>query len=359
MDPGGSPAARRRKAFLDSRLGAVILLLAAGLLWGSAFPGIKRGYVLLGIGPGALRAIVVFAGVRFVLSGLLVLGAGLAGGVGIRPERRRLAALLLLGFVQTTLQYAAFYVGMAATTGAKGALITASSSFFLAAFSPLFFPEDRLTLARGAGLVLGFSGVAVANLAGGTLAGGAWYGDVLMLVTGLCSAGASLLTKRLVRVVHPLLLNGWQVLFGGLLLLAAALPLGPLEPPPIPLELVALTIYLSLVTAIAFTLYYVVVRHHDLTLVATYRFVVPLCGFVESSLLIPGEGLGWPLLAAAALVVAGIWVVHRGPKTSSLSTARPAAAIERPQVRASTVDSRPSTVPSRGAKDSEASRSDR
>jgi drug/metabolite transporter (DMT)-like permease len=317
MHPAGSPAAGQRRAFLDSRAGAIILLLVAGLLWGSAFPGIKRGYVLLGIGPGALRAIILFAGVRFVLSGLLVLGGSLVGRVGVRPERRRFAGLLLLGLVQTALQYAAFYVGMAYTTGTKAALITASSSFFLAAFSPLFFPEDRLTLLRGAGLALGFAGVAVANLSGGTLAGGVWIGDVLMLVTGLCSAGASLLTKRMVRSMHPLLLNGWQVFLGGLMLLAVALPLGPPDLPPIPFELVALTVYLALVTAIAFSLYYVVLRHHDLTLVATYRFVIPLCGFVESSLLIPNESLGWPLLAAAALVVAGIWVVHRGPDADS------------------------------------------
>jgi drug/metabolite transporter (DMT)-like permease len=121
----------------------------------------------------------------------------------------------------------------------------------------------------------------------------------------------------MVRSMHPLLLNGWQVLLGGLMLLAVALPLGPLDLPPIPLELVALTVYLSLVTAIAFSLYYVVIRHHDLTLVATYRFVIPLCGFVESSLLIPNESVGWSLLAAAVLVVAGIWVVHRGPEPDS------------------------------------------
>jgi len=287
-------------------------MLLVALLWGSAFPAIKRSYVLLGVAPGDLRVPVLFAGLRFLTAGVaLVVVAGLAG-LRPRPGRRELGWLLLLGLLQTTLQYSAFYVGLAYTTGIQAAIIVAANSFFLALLSPLVFPAERMTAGRWLGLAVGFGGVVVANLHRTAGFGDVqWLGDLLILCTAAFSALASIVGKRLVPTVHPVLLNGLQLCIGATVLLAATLPWGPLTPPAFDAELVWLTAYLVGVTAVSFSLYYLVLQHHELTRVAAYRFLIPLCGVLESALLIPGEAVGMPLLLATGLVAAGIWIVNR------------------------------------------------
>ncbi len=292
--------------------GAVLVVLVAAVLWGSAFPAIKRGYLLLGIGSSAVSEVLAFAGVRFLLAGVLLLAGAAICRLGPRPTPRQLGGLLILGLIQTALQYTTFYLGMARTSGVKASVIVASGSFFLAGLSPLFYRDDRLDRWRVAGLVVGFSGVLLANLSrGGGGLGGQWQGDALILVTGLCSAVASLLSKRLVRALHPVVVNGAQVTMGSLVLLAVSLPFVEARPGRLTLELGGLTLYLAGVTAVAFSLYYLVVKYHDLSRVAAYRFMIPVSGVILSALLIPGEALSWHLAVAAALVALGIWTVNR------------------------------------------------
>jgi len=304
--------------WLQHPRGAVVAVLFAALLWGSAFPSIKRGYALLEIDPArGLSDALAFAGVRFLLAGLfLLVGASVFKlGVVVR-EPRTLVRLAALGLVQTTLQYTTFYSGMLYTTGVKASVIVASGSFFLAALSPIFFRDDRLTRRRVVGLVVGFFGVVVANLARSDAADleVQWLGDGLILATGLCSAVASLLSKRLVRDLHPAVVNGYQATFGALVLLLVSIPTTGLGVARIDVEVVLLTLYLATVTATAFTLYYLVVKYHDLSRVAAYRFLIPLSGVTLSALLIPGEELRPSLVGAAALVGVGIWVVNRAQR---------------------------------------------
>jgi len=302
--------------------------MVAALLWGSAFPAIKRGYVLLELAPESVPEVILFAGVRFFIAGVLLLMGAAIFRLGPLPSRRQLGALLILGLIQTVLQYSTFYVGLAYTTGVKASVIVASGSFFLAALSPFFFKDDKLDRWRIGGLVIGFLGVLLANLSrdtGGVL-GGSWIGDLLILVTGICSAVASLLGKRLVQDLHPVVMNGFQITLGSIVLLAASLPFAEVTLSVPSLELTGLTAYLALVTAIAFTVYYLVVKYHDLSRVAAYRFLIPVSGVVLSALLIPGERLGWQLIGAALLVAIGIWTVNR-PRATDGSPQRPLASI--------------------------------
>jgi len=303
---------RSARLLRDPRV-AVLLFVVVSLLWGSAFPAVKRCYVLMAVQPGDVALPLIFAGSRFLVAGLLLIAVGALRARGAGLWRGLLRWVLLLGVIQTFLQYAAFYVGMSLTTGIKASILVAAGSLFLALLSPLVYRADRLTRLKLLALGLGFAGVILANRArgGAAVAGHAeWLGDLLILGTALCSAVASLLSKRLVQRISPVALNGGQLITGGLLLVAVALPLGP-RLPPVSVELVALTLYLTVVTAVAFSLYYLVVKHHDLTRVAAYRFLIPLFAVTESALLIPGERLHLPLILAAILVISSIWLINR------------------------------------------------
>lgn len=54
----------------------MILAVLATLLWGSAYPCIKIGYEWFQIAADDLGSKFLFAGIRFVMAGLMVLGSG-------------------------------------------------------------------------------------------------------------------------------------------------------------------------------------------------------------------------------------------------------------------------------------------
>ena len=112
-------------------------VLFCALLWGSAFPVIKRVYGTwedLGV-ERSLAMIFLFAGVRFSIA-----GAGLLlFGKGLRNEIRRTRWALILGFAiaQTFVQYVFFYQAIAVSSGSLAALMVATGSFWWMLLSPI------------------------------------------------------------------------------------------------------------------------------------------------------------------------------------------------------------------------------
>ena len=78
----------------------------------------------------------MFAGVRFVLAGLMVFCFtwGKSRRIPTIPKQR-VGGVLLYGALQTGLMYILNYIGVANTTATKTSIITAASAFFAVVFS--------------------------------------------------------------------------------------------------------------------------------------------------------------------------------------------------------------------------------
>lgn len=108
----------KTQKIFGSWAGMLAACLIACFLWGSAFPCVKTGYALFGIAASDTASIIMFAGVRFTLAGLLVVAAlSIARRKPFLPEKRDLKVIGILSLFQTILQYLFFYVGLAHATG--------------------------------------------------------------------------------------------------------------------------------------------------------------------------------------------------------------------------------------------------
>ena len=82
------------------------------MLWGSAFPCVKTGYKLFEIDTNSPASLMLFAGVRFALAGVLVISFGsIQKRRFLVPRPRNIWRVLLVGLVQTDLHYPWFYIG--------------------------------------------------------------------------------------------------------------------------------------------------------------------------------------------------------------------------------------------------------
>ena len=145
----------------------VICLLAAFccLLWGSAFPAVKIGYGLLSISSADSAEQLIFAGLRFFFAGVVAVLFHSASLRRLRlPARSSLWKATKLGLIQTLVQYALFYIGMAHTSGVKGSVLMAVHVFFAILISAKLFHYERLNAPKLLGCLCGFGGVLLSAL---------------------------------------------------------------------------------------------------------------------------------------------------------------------------------------------------
>jgi drug/metabolite transporter (DMT)-like permease len=286
--------------------------LVCALLWGSAFPMVKTGFVMLDI-QHSTGGKLYFAAYRFLLAGVMIFAGVLVSRRSILLSRKRdYTAMVLTGLLQTTLQYTFFYIGLSNTTGVKASIIIGSGSFFLALFSHLWFKDDPLSLRKSAGLVLGFLGIVLVNIQGDSLDFHMTLtGEGFILLTALSSTLALVVVKKTAVRVYPPLMSAYQLVTGSVALFLLALFF---ESPTILVFTrgsVALLLYLSFLSAAAFSLWYLLIQYNRLSSMAIYRFLIPVCAALLSVAIIETEHLHWPALAALALVCMGLVLTAR------------------------------------------------
>lgn len=286
-------------------------VLVCALLWGSAFPAIKTVY-----GIWARQGVVVgaqdfwwFAGVRFTIAGVALLIASR------RPwaELRATPKFRLFGFAlsQTFFQYLFFYLAMSVASGSLAGLLTSTGSFWWMILTPVLLKVSWPTRRQWAALIVGGLGITLATAAPGAGAGDPLLGAMLMLAATGFGALGLIQFRRLRQTISARAATGWSLLGGGGMLLLVGSPAFARADLLLSLPVVGLTLWLALVSAAAFSLWNHLSTRHPVPLLAGYRFLVPLCGMLESLLFLKAETAGWGLLVGAGLVVVSLVMAQR------------------------------------------------
>ena len=303
-----------QKQNILTKTGIVALLACVCcILWGSAIPVIKTGYRFLHVDSSDIASQIVFAGVRFTLAGILVLiFASIREKKVMIPDKEILKYAVPECIAHTVGQYFFFYIGVANTSGVKGGIITGLGNFIAILLSCLVFRNERMTRRKIAGCVLGFAGVVVINLLGNSLdMGFKLIGEGFVLIAQLSYGISTVLINLFSRKVSPVVLSGTQFTMGGIVLMLIGAGMGGhLE--NVTTGGVVSIFYLAMVSAVAYTLWSVLLAWNDVSKVAIFGFVNPLCGVILSALIL-GEvkqAFNVGSLAALILVCAGIYIVN-------------------------------------------------
>ena len=291
----------------------IIWLVAAFccLLWGSAFPAIRAGYAALDIGGGDTFSIILFAGVRFFGAGVLTLIIFSAiGKKPLLPKKQDLPKIGVLSVFQTILQYLFFYLGLAFTTGSRASIVNATSVFFALLISALLFKQEKLTAAKIIGCAVGFAGVILVSL-DAFQSGGSLLGEGFILLSSVSYAFSSVFMKKYSKNADPAMLSGCQFMLGGAVMIAVGLLAGGTLS-HISAKGVIITVYLMLVSALAYSLWSILIKHNDVSKIAVCGFMTPVFGFVLSLLFDSSStASGFIAIPALVLAVAGIIIVNR------------------------------------------------
>lgn len=303
-----------KKDFLQKNYVVALLAMVCCLLWGSAFPCVKTGYALFGIEAADTASQIVFAGIRFTLAGILtvLIGSGLSRKV-LFPEKTSWGMVIKLCLAQTVIQYVFFYVGMAHTSGVKGSIIEASNVFFAILISSLLFHYETMKLSKMAGVLIGFAGVVLINLNGeGLDSSMSFMGEGFLLLSTLSYAFSSVLIKKFSQKENPVTLSGYQFFIGGIIMTIAGYVMGG-ELSGFTVKSTALLIYMAMISAVAYSLWGILLKHNPVGRVAVYGFMNPVFGVILSAIILKEQNQAFTLqgLFSLVLVCIGIYLVNR------------------------------------------------
>ena len=269
------------------------------LLWGSAFPCIKIGYGLWNIESADTSAQILFAGMRFVLAGILaVIFGSLLEGKFIKPEKGCAGKIVWLAMLQTVIQYLFFYIGLAHTSGVKASIIEAVNVFVAIIVSGFIFHQE-------------FAGVVLINMNGMNFQM-SLSGEGAIFLSTVAYAFSSVFLKRYSVKHNPVMLSGYQFIVGGIILSAAGFAMGG-RLSTVSTGGVLMLIYLALVSAVAYSLWGMLLKYNPISRVAVFGFMNPVFGVILSAWLLRegAQAFGPISLVSLVLVCAGIYIVNK------------------------------------------------
>lgn len=229
----------------------------------------------------------------------------------------------LLVSVLFAAEFALLYPGLQLTTAAHAVILLYTSPFVVALGAHVLIPGDRLTVAKLAGLLLAFVGVATVVLGrdatlGQSGGGSTLLGDLLCLGGAFAWGGLTLVIRAsALKKVAPERVTFVQLLLSAPMLIALSLALGePGLTDPTPLHWGAFAFTVVFVAFFVFTSTNWLYLRYPASRVMAFLLLTPVFGVIAAHLLL-GEALSHNLVAGLGLVVAGLWLVNRPPQTSA------------------------------------------
>lgn len=309
---------KTKEHILQNPTVSAILACLCCLLWGSAFPCIKLGYQLFTIQSSDTASQILFAGIRFALAGVMVIIAGsFLQRKFLKPTKAAVPSILKLCLLQTVMQYVFFYIGLAHTTGVKGSIVNAVNVFFSILVSCVLFKLEKLNHQKMLGCILGFVGVVIVNLSGNMSMNFNLLGDGFLLISAFAYALSTVLIKIYGKSNDPVMLSGYQFFAGGLLMIIIGLCIGG-RIQTVTAAGMGLLLYMGFISAGAYTLWGLLLKHNPVSKVAVFGFFTPIFGVILSALIL-NEGTSFDLKTVTALILVciGIIVVNYEKNTVS------------------------------------------
>ncbi len=313
----------KNKSFLSSILFVALAASFCSFLWGSATPCIKIGYKLFSIAPTDTATVILFAGVRFFIAGILtaIVGSLMERKFLFPASKGAWGKAFVLSMFQTVIQYFFFYGGLTKASGVTSALTISTNVFASLLIAVFVFRQEKLSALKIVGCVVGFSGVALVNAFGssGTDYHVSFFGEGFIFLSSICYGFSGGFSKKFSKTENPVMLSGYQFIVGGFIMIVVGYLFGGRFSGFTPKSVLLLG-YLAFISACAYSLWGILLKYNDVSKVVIFGFLNPVFGVILSMIFLHERGQNAVIVAISLVLVSiGIVVVNRKEKQKSLS----------------------------------------
>jgi len=283
------------------------------LLWSTAYAGIKLGL--------QFDTPFHFAGIRFIISGLMILPFTVKPAVYFSMIRNNWKVVAWVTILQIVVNYSLFYQGLNLVPGALGAVVYGAQPLIIALVAALLHKDDKLTRTKIITIIFGLSGVILISVGRQAfrLGTGMEIIGVLMLLTGnFATAGSNVIISLKSKDINPFVLSSSSLFFGGVVLYLISIPVEVRHEGPLPVKYWMILLWLSFMAASAFSIWYKLLQRPGVKVseLNLWKFINPVAGAVLSWLFIPGENPELLTIAGIIIITFSLIIYYRSTNES-------------------------------------------
>jgi drug/metabolite transporter (DMT)-like permease len=286
----------------------VFLLL--GAIWSSSFLWIK--IAVQEISPITLVAFRTLFGLLF--------GLAVIFNQGIRWPRslKEWFPLLLLGITNVAIPFTLISWGEQSIDSAVAAILDATVPLFTIVIAHFLLSDDKMTLPKTLGLVIGFAGVVVLLSKDIGISTSSVLGQAAVVLASAFYAGSSVYARKTTEDAPGIVRSAGPLMSASLVMwLGTVLTEKPVHFPHLPITWIALLWLGILGSGFAFFLSYYLLHEIGPTRTSMVTYLFPLGGVILGVIFLH-EQLTWQLISGAILIVASLAVANRQPAPSQI-----------------------------------------
>ncbi len=296
---------------LNSKGNTIFWAIIACLLWSTAYAGIKIGL--------QYDKPFHFAGVRFIISGLMILPFTIRPSAYIMMMKDHWKLIAWVTFLQTLVNYSLFYHGLNLVPGALGAVIVGSQPLVTAVVAAIMHGEDNLTRKKIVTIIFGISGVILISAGRQAFKLGTaveLLGVLMILVANIATATSNVLISLRSKGMNPFVLSSASLFMGGVILYIVSIPIEGSPQGPLPLEYWLILFWLSFMAAFAFSLWFKLLQRPGVKVseLNLWKFIIPVVGAILSWLLVPEENPEWLTVSGMVIITASLIMFYRSTR---------------------------------------------
>jgi drug/metabolite transporter (DMT)-like permease len=288
---------------VENRDNTIFWAIIACLLWSTAYAGIKIGL--------QYDTPFHFAGIRFIISGIMILPFTVKPVLYFKIIKEHWRIVVWVTLLQTLCNYILFYQGLNIVPGALAAVIVGSQPLVTAVVAALMNKSELLTKRKVITIILGISGVILISAGRQAFKVASTLeilGVLMILGANIATSTSNVMVSLRSKGINPFVLSSASLFTGGVIIFFLSLLVETAPAEPKPGEYWIDLIWLSFMSAFAFSLWYKLLQRPNVRVseLNLWKFIIPVVGAVLSWLLVPGEKPEWLTIMGMVIITVSL-----------------------------------------------------
>jgi len=271
------------------------------LIWGSTWFAIRLG----------LDSLTPFisAGLRFSVAAIIIYGIMRIRSISIQRDKVSMRLYYFMGVFSFILPFGLVYWGEQFIPSGLASVLFAVYPFFVAIFTRIFIPEEKIGIIKIIGMVFGFAGIVVIfseNLM--SIGMNYFLGMVAVLLSGFLQSTIAVSIKKYGQHLHALSMNLIPMAIAGVGMLLLGVLFENTSTLKFDVKAVSSVLFLGIVgSVVTFTAYYWLLKRINIILLSLTAFITPIIALLIGwifldEMLLPNQIIGSGFVLVGLLV---------------------------------------------------------
>lgn len=253
----------------------------------------------------------ISAGLRFFIASFTIFTLMRIRGTELQTDEEAIKLYFMMGFFSFVIPFGLVYWAEQFVDSGLASVLFAVYPFFVAIFSFFMIPNEKITLIRIVGMVLGFSGILIIFYDSFSLKIIDYIlGMLAIVISAIMQAFMAVTIKKRGKYLNPLTMNLIPMMIAGIVMLSVGLLFENFERIIITERGVIAVLYLAVIgSVVTFTSFYWLLKKISVIIMSLIAFITPVVAIILGWLLY-GETLSKNHLIGTSLVLIGVLIAN-------------------------------------------------